>query len=225
MSQTLWTAVTYLIVCWWWLRLEGFVPPPVGTLPGGPGARRDSGRGKIRRTRKRSGAEPPPAAVGDDEIVCGSGDGDDAAVVQPVVIWADQHQVGQLSGAAVFPVPDMMCVQTAGGTTARHRACRTTVLERAANPPADLAGRSAGADDLAGTFEPHFTGGIASQVLPFGVGEQRTQMQRRGTLLNVDMHDHRGVMAVWPASGLGVPSSLDQAHKRLDRAGQRGSLF
>ena len=113
------------------------------------------------------------------EMVCGSGDGDDAAMVQPVVIGADQHQVGQLGGAAVFPVPDVVGVQTAGGATTGNRAGAVAVLQRAAQPAADQPGRPAGADDLAVTFEPDFAGGITGQVSAFGLGEQRTQMQRR----------------------------------------------
>ena len=49
-------------------------------------------------------------AVGDDEVVGGSGDGDDALVVQPVVVGADQHQIVQLGCSAVFPVPDVVGV-------------------------------------------------------------------------------------------------------------------
>ncbi len=112
------------------------------------------------------------------EIVGGSGDGDDAAVVQPVVKRADQDQVGQLGGAAVFPVPDVVGVQTAGGPAAGDRAAAVAVLQGAAQPPADRAGGPPGADDLAVAFEPDLAGGITGQVLAFGVGEQRTQMQR-----------------------------------------------
>jgi hypothetical protein len=126
-----------------------------------------------------------------------------------MVIWAYQHQVEQLGGTTVFPVPDVVCVQTAGGPTAGNRARGVAVLERAAKPPADQAGRSAGADDLPVTFEPDFTGGITDQVSAFAVGEQRAQMQRRGALLNVDVHYRSGVMPVWPAGRLGVPSGLD----------------
>ena len=111
-------------------------------------------------------------------MVCGSGDGDDAAMVQPVVIGADQHQVVQLGGPAVFPVPDVVGVQTAGGPAAGNRARGVAVLKGAAKPAVDLAGRSAGADELAVTFEPDLTGGIAGQVSAFGVGQQRAQMQR-----------------------------------------------
>jgi hypothetical protein len=64
----------------------------------------------VGRACERSCAERSSVTVGDDEIVGGSGDGDDAAVVQPVVIWADQHQVGQLGGTAVFPVADVVGV-------------------------------------------------------------------------------------------------------------------
>jgi hypothetical protein len=86
-----------------------------------------------------------------------------------MVIRAYQHQVEQLGETAVLPVPDVVGVQTAGGTTAGNRARGVAVLERAAKPPVDQAGRSAGADDLAVTFEPDFTGGITGQLSAFGV--------------------------------------------------------
>ncbi len=73
-------------------------------------------------------------------------------------------------------MPEVVGVQTAGGTTTRNRTGGMAVLQRAAQPPVDLAGRPPGADGLAVTFEPHFAGGITGQVLAVGVGEQRTQM-------------------------------------------------
>ena len=103
-------------------------------------------------------------------------------MVQPVVIGAEEHEVGQLGRAAVFPVPDVVCVQTAGGSAAGNRAGGVAVLERTAQPAVDQAGRPPGADELPVTFEPHFTGGITGQVSAFGLGEQRTQMQRSGAL-------------------------------------------
>jgi hypothetical protein len=48
--------------------------------------------------------------VGDDEVVGGSGDGDQTAVVQPVVVGADQHQVDQFGESAVLPVGDVVGV-------------------------------------------------------------------------------------------------------------------
>ena len=205
--------------------MEGFVPPPVGALAGGPRARRDSGRGKVRRTRQRSCAEPFTAAVGDNEIVGGSGDGDAAPVVQPMVIRTHQHQVEQFGKTTIFPVPDVVCMQTTGGPTAGNRAGGMAVLERTAKPPVDHPARSAGADDLTITFEPDFTRGITGQVSAFGVGEQRAQMQRGHALLNIDVHHHRGVLPVWPAGRLIVPSNRDEAHKRLDGGGKRGTVL
>src|SRR5262245_51627185 len=99
-----------LVGCRWWLWLEGFIPPPVGAFAGWPGVGRDSRWGLRRGTRQRSGAEPSAGAVGDDELVCGSADGDDAPMVQPVMVGADQHQVGQLGEPAVFPMPKVMGV-------------------------------------------------------------------------------------------------------------------
>ena len=108
----------------------------------------------------------------------GSGDGDDAAMVQPVVIRAQQHQVVQLGGPAVFPVHDVMGVQTAGGPATRHRARGVAVLQRTAQPAADQPRRPPRPDRLPVAFEPHLTGGITGQVLAISIGEQRTQMQR-----------------------------------------------
>ena len=64
-------------------------------------------------------------------------------MVQPVVIGADQHQVGQLGGPAVFPVPEVVGVQTAGGPAAGNRAGGVAVLEGTAKPTVDQAGRTA----------------------------------------------------------------------------------
>ena len=132
-----------------------------------------------------------------------------------MVIRADQHQVGQLGGSAVFPVPDVVGVQSAGGATAGDRAHAVTVLQGAAQPPVDLAGGAAGADDLAVAFEPDLIGGITGQVLAFGVGECRTQMQCAGALLHIEMHHHGGVLAVGSAGRFGVPAGLDQTQKCL----------
>ena len=145
-------------------------------------------------------------------------------MVQPVVIGAEQYQVVQLGGAAVFPVPEVMGVQTAGGATAGNRAHAVAVLERAAQPPVDQPGCSSGTDGLAVTLEPDFTGGITGQVSAFGVGQQRTQMQCRGFLLNIDMHHHGGVLPVRAAGRLGVPARLDQTHERVNGGRHRGPL-
>ncbi|EUA24415.1 hypothetical protein I552_3780 [Mycobacterium xenopi 3993] len=46
---------------------------------------------------ERCSAEPSTVTVGDDEIIGGSGDGDHTAVVQAMMVGADQHQVGYKS--------------------------------------------------------------------------------------------------------------------------------
>ena len=82
-----------LVGCGWWLGLEGVVPPPVGALAQRTRPWWDIGRGMLGWARQRSGAESLTVAVGDDQILGGSGDGDLAAVMGPMVIRADQHQV------------------------------------------------------------------------------------------------------------------------------------
>ena len=213
--------MTGLVVCRWWLGLEWLIPPPVGAFAGRSGAWRHRGWGSVRWAGQRSWAQRSAGAVGDGELVCGSGDGDDAPMVQPMMIGAEQHEVVQLGRPAVFPVPDVVGVQTAGGPAAGHRAGAVAVLEGTAQPAADQPRRPPRADDLPVTFEPHLTGGITGQVSAIGLGEQRTQMQRSDALLDVEMHDHGGVLPVGPASHLGVPAGLDQTHERRAGARQR----
>jgi hypothetical protein len=98
-------------------------------------------------------------------------------MVQPMVMRAHQHQVGQLGDPAIFPVADVVCVKIAGGAATGNRARMVAVLEGAAKPAVDLAGGSARADDVAVAFEPGFEGGITYQVSAFGFREQRAQVQ------------------------------------------------
>jgi hypothetical protein len=99
------------------------------------------------------------------------------------------------------------------------------VLECTTKPAVDLTGRPPGADDLTVTFEPHFTGRIAAQESAISLGQQRTQMQRSRALLDVEMHHHGGVVAVWPTGHLGVPPRLDQTHERLAGGRQRRPMI
>jgi hypothetical protein len=41
-------------------------------------------------------------------------------------------------------------------------------------------------------------------------------MQLGGGLVDVEVHDHGGVLAVWAPRRLGVPAGLDQARERID---------
>ena len=141
------------------------------------------------------------------------------------MIRTQQDQVGQFGEPAVFPMPNVVCVQSAGGATAWNRAGPVTVLECAAKPSADRAGRSAGTDDLTVTFEPDFTRGITGEVLAVGVGEQRTEMQCRDALSDVDVHHHRGALPVRAPGRLGVPAGFNQAHERISGVGHRPSLI
>src|SRR6185312_11007416 len=154
----------------------------------------DGGWGLSWWVRQRSWVQWLVVGVGDGGGVGGSGDGDGAAVVQAMVIGAEQDQVGQLGRAAVFPVPDVVGVQTAGGIAAGNHTGAVAVFEGAAQPPVDQPGRSARADDLAVALEPHFTAGITGQLAAFGVAEQRAQMQGGGALLNVEVCHHGGVL-------------------------------
>ena len=138
------------------------------------------------------------------------------------MMGADQDQVGQLGGAAVFPVLDVVCVQTAGGPATGNRAGGMAVFQGAAKPSVDQPGGPPGTDDLTVAFEPRFTGGITGQVPTFRLRQQRAQMQGSDPLLDVHMHHHGGVVSVRAAAHLGVPAGLDQPQERLGGAGQRG---
>lgn len=73
--------------------MEGLVPPPLGAFAGGAGARGDRRCGLGRFPSQRCGGKGSVGGVGDGELIGGPGDGDQAAVVQPVVVGADQYQV------------------------------------------------------------------------------------------------------------------------------------
>ena len=92
-------------------------------------------------------------------------------MVASVMIRTQQDQVGQLGGAAVFPVPKVVGVQATGGATAGNYARAVAMLQGAAKPPVDQPARPPGADDLAVTLEPDFAGGITGQILALGVGQ------------------------------------------------------
>ncbi len=94
------------------------------------------------------------------------------------------------------------------------------MLQGAVQPAVDHAGRPPGAEELAVAFEPGFAGGIAAEVAALGVRQQRTQMQCGDAVLDIDVHHHRGVLAVGAAGRLGVPAGLDQPQERLDGARQ-----
>ena len=62
----------------------------------------------------------------------GAGDGDDAPVVQSVVVGAQQDQVVQFGLAAVFPVGEMVGVQASGGPASRDSTTPVAVFQCAA---------------------------------------------------------------------------------------------
>ncbi|BBZ42539.1 hypothetical protein MCNS_56020 [Mycobacterium conspicuum] len=147
--------------------------------------------------------------IGDGQGVGGSADPDQAAVVQPMMVRTDQHQIVQLGGAAVFPVLDVVRMQAAGGAATGDRAGGVAVFEGAAQPAVDHPGGAPGADDVAVAFEPDLAGGIAGQFLAFGVRQQRPQMQGGGFLLHIDVHHHGGVLPVRAKGRLHIPARLD----------------
>ncbi len=92
------------------MGLEGVVPPPVGAFAEGAGVGRDGGWGVCVWVCEWSGVEWLAVAVGDAQCVGGSGGGDVALVVQAVVVGADEDQVVQFGGSAVFPVAQVVGV-------------------------------------------------------------------------------------------------------------------
>ena len=64
------------------------IPPPVGALAGRSAAGRHRGWGSSWWARQRSRAQYSAGLVGDDDSGGGSGDGEHAAMVAPVMIRA-----------------------------------------------------------------------------------------------------------------------------------------
>ena len=201
------------LVSRWWLWLEGGVPPPVGAFTGRPLAGGDGWWGLCGWSGQRRVGQVLAVGVGDDELVGGPNEGDPAGVVQAVVVRTDEDEVVQLGQAAVLPMNQVMGVQAAGRAAAGHHTTAIPMLQRPTQPPVDRARRAAGADRAPGPFEPHLTGRITGKVLALDVGEQRTQMQRTHMLVDVDVHDHRGVLGVRAPRHLGVPAGGDQLHE------------
>ena len=172
--------------------------------------RRDRGWGSGRWPGQRCCAQFSTVTVGHGQAFCGTGDGDDAPMVQPMMIRTQQHQIIQLGGPAVLPMPDVVRMQTTGGPATGNRTGGMAVLQCTPQPAADLAGRPARPDDLAVAFEPHLTRGITQQVSAIRIGEQRTQMQRRDLVLDIKMHHHGGAMPMRAARRLGIPPRINQ---------------
>ena len=92
-------------------------------------------------------------------------------MMRPVVVGAHQYEVVEFGGAAVFPVPDVVGVQSAGGATAGNHAAAVPVLQGTPQPPADRSGSPTGTDDLTVAFEPDFACAVAEQIPALVVGE------------------------------------------------------
>ena len=90
-------------------------------------------------------------------------------MVQPVMVGTHQDKVVQLGGAAVFPMQDVVGVQTTSGATTGHRTRGMAMLEGSTKPAVDHPRRSPGSDDLPVTFEPDFAGGVTQQVTTLGL--------------------------------------------------------
>ncbi len=97
-------------------------------------------------------------------------------MVQPVMIRTHQDKVVQLGWAAVFPMPDVMGMQTASGATTGHRTRGMAMLEGTTKPAVDHPRRSSGSDDLAVPFEPDFAGGVTQQIAAVSLRQQRAQV-------------------------------------------------
>ncbi len=91
--------------------------------------------------------------------------------------------------------------------------------------PVDRSGGPPRPDDAAVAVKPGFAHGVAAQVAALVVGEQRTQVQVGDALVEVEVHDHGGVLPVGAAGDLGVPAGVDQVEERIHGGGQRGSLI
>ncbi len=97
------------------------------------------------------------------------------------------------------------------------------MFEGAAQAAADGAGGSAAADGLAVAFEPDFPGGVAGEVLAFGVGEQGSLVEGADVGGGVDVDDDGGVLAVGALGDFGVPAVVDEAQECVEVGGEGGA--
>ena len=112
-----------------WSRLEGLIPPPVGAFTGRAGTRRHRWPRLSRWAGQRPRIQRIAVAVGDHEPLGRPGNRNESSMVQPMMVRAQQDQIGQLRGPAVLPMHDVMSMQTAGGPAARHRTTTIPMLE------------------------------------------------------------------------------------------------
>lgn len=145
-------------------------------------------------------------------------------MVCPVVIRADEHEVLEVGGAAVFPVHDVMGMKAACCPTAGNHTAMVAVFQGAAQSAADGPRGPSRANGLTVAFQPYLAGGVAQEVLAFLVGEHRTQMQCGDAVLDVQMHCDRGVLTVRAARHFSVPAGFDQAHEGVDIVRERPRL-
>ena len=115
-------------------------------------------------------------------------------------------------------------MQAAGGSAAGDGAGAVAVLEHAAQPATDRAGGSARADHFAVAGEPHFTGGIAGQILPLGLGQQWAEVQCADLPVDIEVHHHVGALSMGPALNLAIPSGLHQPQERIEARRHRGRV-
>ncbi len=119
---------------------------------------------------------------------------------------------------------DVVGVQTAGRPAPGHHAAAVTVLQHPPQPPTDLAGGPPGPDDLPVTVKPDLTVRLARQVPAVTVGQHRAEMQCRGAALDVQVHDHGGVLPMRAPRDIGVPPGVDQADEAVHGSGKWGHL-
>ena len=111
--------------------MEGGVPPPVGAFAEWTFAGWDVGGWAGGGVGDRPRTQWSAVVVGDGEGVGGAGEGDLAAVMGPVVVRADEHEVVEVGGAAVFPVLEVVGVQGAGVLAAGDHAGAVAVFQGA----------------------------------------------------------------------------------------------
>ena len=108
-------------------------------------------------------------------------------------------------------------MESAGGPAAGNRAAAIAVFQCATQAAADGACRPTGADHHAVTFEPDFASRIAREVLPVSPRQHGPQVQRRDSLVDVEMDHHGGALAVRTPLRLDIPAGFNQPQEGIDR--------
>ena len=134
---------------------------------------------------------------------------------------ADEDEVPQFGGSVVFPVDDVVCVESAGGVTAGDAAGAIAAFEGAADPSGDLPGGACSAERDPMVFEPRLEPCVTGQVAALRLAQRGAECERGVVRSGFEVHDDGGAVAVGPLGNLGVPAVFAETYERVGQGRER----